>query len=392
MSSEKAPASILVVDDEPDLELLIRQRFRRAIREGRYEFSFAVNGREALEAIDGGGNFDIVLCDINMPVMDGLTFLSHMSEHRLDDTRTVIVSAYGDMDNIRTAMNRGAFDFITKPIDFGDLELTIEKTLKHVRDLQSARLARTELGRINHELEIAHRIQQAIIPREFPVYPNRKEFSIYAQMSPAGHVGGDFYDFFLIGEHSIGIAIGDVSGKGVPAALIMTATRALLKAQALQGASPSACVQIVNTMMCAENISSMFVSIFYGVLDYLTGDFTYCFAGHQQPYRLAASGVTRIEQTSGIVVGVAPTCIYEEGHVELGPGDKLFLYTDGIVEAFNALQQEYSEQRLESLLHRMRHTTVTDLVQTVLRDVVLYADGVPQSDDLTALAIAYNAS
>lgn len=128
-------AKILVVDDEADLEILIKQKFRRQIRENLYEFVFAENGRRALERLDEHHDVDLVLSDINMPEMDGLTLLNKLNEkHSL--LKSVIVSAYGDMENIRTAMNRGAFDFVTKPVDFNDLELTIEKTLKHVRQMR----------------------------------------------------------------------------------------------------------------------------------------------------------------------------------------------------------------------------------------------------------------
>ena len=121
-------SKILVVDDESDLEVLIKQKFRQKIRERKYEFVFAENGKNALEKLEEDAGIDIMLSDINMPVMDGLTLLSKLNEqHSL--VKSVIVSAYGDMDNIRTAMNRGAFDFITKPVNFEDLELTMEKTL-----------------------------------------------------------------------------------------------------------------------------------------------------------------------------------------------------------------------------------------------------------------------
>ena len=119
---------ILVVDDEPDVQTLIRRRFRKQIREGLFEFDFALNGLEALELIEVKGQFDIVLSDINMPQMDGLTLLNHLREHT-STMKTIVVSAYGDMDNIRTAMNRGAFDFVTKPINFDDLLATINKSL-----------------------------------------------------------------------------------------------------------------------------------------------------------------------------------------------------------------------------------------------------------------------
>ncbi|MCB2219047.1 MAG: response regulator [Bacteroidetes bacterium] len=128
-------AKILVVDDEADLEILIKQKFRKKIRENLYEFVFAENGRSALEKLEEHTDIDLVLSDINMPEMDGLTLLNRLNEkHSL--LKSVIVSAYGDMENIRTAMNRGAFDFVTKPVDFNDLELTIEKTLKHVNQLR----------------------------------------------------------------------------------------------------------------------------------------------------------------------------------------------------------------------------------------------------------------
>ena len=126
---------ILVVDDEVDLEVLIKQKFRQKIREHRYEFVFAINGRHALEQLEQHADIDILLCDINMPEMDGLTLLSRLNEQS-SLLKSVIVSAYGDMDNIRTAMNRGAFDFITKPINFEDLELTMEKTIRHVQQMR----------------------------------------------------------------------------------------------------------------------------------------------------------------------------------------------------------------------------------------------------------------
>src|SRR6266498_813007 len=128
-------AKILVVDDETDLEVLIKQKFRQKIREHQYEFVFAINGVKALEQLEQHNDIDIVLCDINMPEMDGLTFLTKLNEkHSL--LKSVIVSAYGDMENICTAMNRGAFDFVTKPVNFEDLELTMEKTLKQVRQMK----------------------------------------------------------------------------------------------------------------------------------------------------------------------------------------------------------------------------------------------------------------
>src|SRR4051794_9335811 len=188
---------ILVVDDEPDVELLIKQRFRRKIREGEFEFEFALNGEDALEKLSADHSIDIVMSDINMPVMDGLTLLTQLSS--LDRVlRTVMVSAYGDMQNIRIAMNRGAYDFLTKPIDFEDFETTIHKTIQEIKGVREGHQARKQLTEIENELGAASRIQKSMLPRSFPPFPDRKEFEVYAEMAAARSVGGDFFDFFFI--------------------------------------------------------------------------------------------------------------------------------------------------------------------------------------------------
>src|SRR6478609_5688815 len=144
-------ATILVVDDEPDLEALVLQKFRRQIREGTVAFMFAHDGLEALASIEQHPHVDMVVSDINMPRMDGLSLLAKLQEAE-EKTWTIIVSAYGDMSNIRTAMNRGAFDFLTKPIDFGDLEMTIDKTVRHVEMMREARLRQAEAERAHASL------------------------------------------------------------------------------------------------------------------------------------------------------------------------------------------------------------------------------------------------
>ena len=160
------PAKILVVDDEPDLKLLIQQKFRRQIRDGRFDFLFAHNGVEALAQLDANPNVDLILSDINMPEMDGLTLLTKLPQSP-NQLKAVMVSAYGDLQNIRTAMNRGAFDFVTKPIDFEDLEVTIQKTVEELLKLRDGLKARQELLAIRRELDVARQIQQSILPRDF---------------------------------------------------------------------------------------------------------------------------------------------------------------------------------------------------------------------------------
>src|SRR4029077_3922029 len=187
----------------------------------------------------------------------------------------VIVSAYGDMQNIRTAMNRGAYDFLIKPIDFADFETTLNKTIQELESIKHGLLAREQLTAIQHELGVAARIQQSILPRQFPPFPGRTDFEVYAHMAPAREVGGDFYDFFLINKDLLGFVIGDVSGKGVPAAIFMAVCRTLLKATAMQGMPPGECLEYANTLLKRQSEAAMFVTVFYGILDTRTGDVDY---------------------------------------------------------------------------------------------------------------------
>ena len=171
--------------------------------------------REALEKLAENPDIHLVLSDINMPVMDGLALLSKLEDTN-PDVQAVIVSAYGDMENIRTAMNRGAFDFVTKPINFDDLEITIEKTLNHIRALETAQEARDRLVVLKRELDVAQQVQMSALPKEIP---SSETHDVQALMIPAREVGGDFYDFFPLSDELIGLVIADVSGKGIPAAL-----------------------------------------------------------------------------------------------------------------------------------------------------------------------------
>ena len=167
------PYKILVVDDEPDLQPLVLQRMRRYTRRGLYEFVFAHNGVEALEVLNDEGDIDMVLSDINMPRMDGLTLLEQIPS--VDpNVRSVIVSAYGDMKNIRTAMNRGAFDFVTKPIDFEDLKITIERTLRHMEEWRDALSSRTNSWRCRTNLRSPTRSSSRFCRRSFPKAPTMR--------------------------------------------------------------------------------------------------------------------------------------------------------------------------------------------------------------------------
>jgi sigma-B regulation protein RsbU (phosphoserine phosphatase) len=381
---------ILVVDDEADLELLIRQKFRKQIRDNEYDFTFAQNGVEALSKIADQPDIGLVLSDINMPEMDGLTLLHRMNELKNPALKAVIVSAYGDMDNIRIAMNRGAFDFLTKPIDFNDLETTIVKTLEQLSVLRQATKDREQLLSVRNDLNTAARIQQSILPQTFPPFPDRGEFDIYARMTPAKEVGGDFYDFFFIDHDRLAFVIGDVSGKGVPAAIFMAVSRTLLKAIASQVVNPGESLRRINSMLIPESSGRMFVTIFYGVLNTRTGEVQFSFGGHNPPYIKRREGpVERLNHESGFLLGMLDDMEYDVHKIILHPGDTILLYTDGVTEAMNSKEELFEESRLESSLQRLNGSPLKEMLDGINADLMEFAAGAPQADDITMLALQY---
>lgn len=381
---------ILSVDDELDLEVLLTQYFRRQIRKGEYEFAFAHNGLEALQKLLETLDFDIILSDINMPEMDGLTLLAKVNELKNPAMKCIMVSAYGDMDNIRSAMNKGAFDFATKPIDLDDLSRTIEKAIEQVRYIRESQQEHNQLESIKNDLAIAGEIQQTILPRSFPPFPELTEVvDIYASMTPAKDVGGDFYDFFQIDDERIGLVIADVSGKGVPASLFMAVSRTLLRATALRGVSSAECLTYANKLLCKESLDSMFVTVFYGIYHYKTGMMDYTNAGHNPPYLLRGGRTVEcLPVASNFVVGVFDDIEFESNTLTFGIGDTLLLYTDGVTEAFNDKREQFSESNLQDILASMHESSsAKEVVTSVLQSVKIFSGDYPQSDDITLLSL-----
>ena len=377
---------ILVVDDEPDLELLLRQKFRRKIRRREINLVFARNGVEALAKLDEYDDIDMVLSDINMPEMDGLTLLSQINSLDLD-LRAVIVTAYGDMENIRTAMNRGAFDFLTKPINFDDLETTIDKTIRHLQVMRDALRSRDELVALRQELGVAAQMQESILPKVFPEDPR---YDMYAWMTPAKEVGGDFYDFFPVEDGGFAVVVADVSGKGVPAALFMMVSRTLVKGSAVGEREPVKCITEVNKLLYEQNNESMFVTMFYAVLNPTSGRLEYVNGGHNLPCLIKSSGeVTWLSGDTGIVLGVIDDFPYQQHSIQLDEGDVVFFYTDGVTEAMDEAGNQFGDDTLLALLRQVAGSSPEEITRQVVEAVHEHAAGAPQSDDLTCLALRY---
>ena len=382
--SEAESYKILVVDDEPDMEPLVLQRMRRHIRSGRYSFVFAQNGVEALEVLNKDSDIDMVVSDINMPRMDGLTLLSQIAQLN-PDLRAVIVSAYGDMKNIRTAMNRGAFDFVTKPLDFDDLQVTIERTLENMKAWKEALSSRDKLVSLQRELDVASKMQQSILPTHFP---SGGDFETFGSMDPARNVGGDFFDVVQLDGGRIGLAIADVSDKGVPAALFMMSSRTLLKGSAIGLAEPGKVLQEVNDLLADDNESAMFVTVLYAVYDPPTGRLSYANGGHNLPVIFHADGSsTVLPYTQGLALAVLSGFDFEEGEITLAPGDTLVLYTDGVTEAMDTEKEEFGMERLRAVFAGGQPESAKTANEAVFAAVREFVGDAPQSDDITCLTL-----
>lgn len=253
--------------------------------------------------------------------------------------------------------------------------------------------------RIESELKIAHDIQMSFLPMKFPPFPERKEFEIFADIKPARQVGGDFYDFYFVGNESIAIlnnklffVIGDVSGKGVPASLFMALTKTLLKSKTMPELEPGEILSNVNKELCIDNESCMFVTIFCGVLDTKSGQVWYSNGGHNPPYLVSKSkGVVQLNGVTGTALGIFEDAQYVTNSLKLQAGDRLYLYTDGVTEAVNSDDNMFTEDRLEFLL--TQHIDCWDtmeLVKNSCQEINSFSSGIDQFDDITVMAIKYN--
>lgn len=244
--------------------------------------------------------------------------------------------------------------------------------------------------RIESELLVARNIQLSLVPRTFPAFPNVTEFEIYAVLEPAKEVGGDLYDFFFIDDDHFLVVIGDVSGKGMPAALFMSATRSVFKAQADKKENPAEILDKVNNELCRGNDTCMFVTLFCGILNIHTGEVIYSNAGHNPPYIYRRDGtVEEVKKIPGIALGTMEDMPYVNGRFIMAPGDVLVTYTDGVSEAMNPQDEMFTERRLQETIKNGNSWQAECIIKNLMTDVQHFADTAEQSDDITMLALTY---
>ena len=249
----------------------------------------------------------------------------------------------------------------------------------------------SQKDRMEGELNVASGIQQGIIPNTFPPFPERDEFSLYAHMTPAKEVGGDFYDFFFIDDDHLGLVIADVSGKGAPAALFMMATKIMVKNRAQLGGTPAEVLADVNQQLCEGNYENMFVTAWFGILEVSTGVLTTANAGHEYPALCHADGTFEFfKDKHGFVLGGMSGTKYREEVLTLQPGDTLFVYTDGVTEATDRDLHLFGTERLLETLNVSPHAAPDELLGNMAASIHSFANGMEQADDITMLALQYH--
>ena len=302
--------------------------------------------------------------------------------------KQLVVNNIYQINNSLSAISEGNLDTVVdvrSHVEFEDLSNDINATVDTLK-----RYIADAAARIDAELAFAKAIQHSALPSVFPPYPKRTEFEIWATMHTAKEVGGDFYDFYFVDEDTLAFLIADVSGKGIPAAMFMMQSKTLLKSYAESHMSVEEVFTNANEKLCEGNDAGMFVTAWMGFLNVKTGMLTFANAGHNPPVVKHADGTFRYLKTrAGFVLAGMEGIRYRKNELQLQPGDKIYLYTDGVTEAVNAQEELYGEERLLDLLNRHVGSDVQTICETVKADVDAFAGEVEQFDDITMVCVSY---
>ena len=377
----------LVIDDDPKtMALLTAPATPPMVADESLTFVFCKSDTEALQALREEADIDIALVSIDSQAITGMGLFKMLEGVRLRIPRIALTDA-DDLSDIRNAMNDGAADFLVKPLSFDDLITTVGRVYADTERRRHAWKTEAQLAALKKELDIAGNIQQAILPNLFPVHD---AIDLFAEVRPARDMSGDFYDFFELSDDALFLVVADVAGKGIPAAFYMAVARTLIRATALAGASPKACLEQVNTALCRHEISGMFVSVFLGHLDLKTWTLSYANGGHLPPLlRRAASDTVEMltDGGDGVVLGVQEPMVYDQGQCRILDGDSLLIYTDGVTEAFDTSRTQYSVERLIDQLSTNTELSAAEIVEALFSDINTFVQDAPKSDDITAMVI-----
>jgi serine phosphatase RsbU (regulator of sigma subunit) len=381
---------VLIADDNKINRLLLS----RSVELLGHRVSLADNGRIALEKLRTEP-FDLLLLDIEMPELDGFAVLEQLeADAKLREVPVIVTSTVEGLDSIVRCINLGAEDYLRKPVNQVLLKARIGASLekKRLRDEVRASLARLE-----KELSQARSLQLGMLPSVFPACTSQQPVEVHASMEPAREVGGDLYDCFYAGVNMFCFLVGDVSGKGAPAAMFMARTRSLVRMAVelwrrlgADSMTPARIAEAVNRELCQNNRDRMFVTLFFGVLDTSGGTLTYLNAGHLSPRVLHASGsIQRVDGKPAPPLGIRAGTVYQDRTATLLPGDTVFVFTDGVTEAENAAEELYGNDRLEAALCGASAASPEEMVRAIKAQVDTFTGEAPKVDDVTMLALRW---
>jgi sigma-B regulation protein RsbU (phosphoserine phosphatase) len=379
---------ILVVDDNDDNCYVLTHYLDI---EGYRNIEVAHDGEQALARLEDGP-FDLMLLDVMMPKVDGYQVLQALkAQGRLHNIPVIMISALNEMNSVVRCIELGAVDYLTKPFDPVLLRARIGASLekKRLRDQ-----VQTHLARLEAELNAARQLQMGMVSTVFPDPTRLSPVELFASMEPAREVGGDLYDFFYSDDGTLYFLVGDVSGKGMPAALFMARAKSLVRltAELMRApgggpASPSDIITRVNRELCQDNASMMFVTMFFATLAPESGEVEYCNAGHNAPYHVRGGTLAAIDGPRGMILGVGRDAVYATGRLSLAPGDSIYVFTDGVTEAADSSGEMFSEGRLETVLRAAAGCSSAHMVKSVAAAVRDFVGSALPSDDITMLAI-----
>lgn len=369
-------ARVLVADDQ----LHVLDALQLLLKNHGYRAEAVTDPARVLHAI-GSREFDVVLLDLNYTrdTTAGGEGLDLVSQIRLLDENLpmVVMTAWSSVDLAVEAMRRGASDFVQKPWDNGQLLEKLERQAERCRSLRQAQRQRAD------ELRDAREIQSRLLPKSIPQV---KDYEIAAVTQPLRYVGGDFYDVVRISETQTVLCIADVSGKGMPAALLMSSLQAALRPLMWDTQSPRELCRRLNRILCEIAPVGKFVSFFYAVLDSQDNRLTYCNAGHNPPLLVRANGAACELNAAGAVLGQFPDWVYEQSEVQLRPGDMLTMFTDGLIDACDQDDEPFGEDRLLSIA-RADRTAGADGLKTLLMRAASEHCGGRFQDDATMIVL-----
>ena len=294
-------------------------------------------------------------------------------------------------DSMLMIKNTLISNFFVKMLQYIIIAFAAVKLVDHCQDVMEKQKTLTEsTARLGTELALATKIQADMLPNLFPAFPERDEFDLYASMTPAKEVGGDFYDFFMIDDDHLGMVIADVSGKGIPAAMFMMFSKNIIANNVMLGKSPAKALEDANNSICTNNSEEMFVTVWLGVLEISTGHIIAANAGHEYPaIRHAGGSFELYKDKHGLVVGGMPGLRYKEYELQLEPGSKIFVYTDGVPEAANANEEMFGTGRMAEALNTDPDASPKQILTNVRTAVDAFVEEAEQFDDLTMLCLEY---